>query len=427
MNKPKVYLAGVHIKSESLEEAQELQRELAALTETLGYEIVGMALQSRATFDSQGYIGKGKQQEIKEVVEAEGVDLVFFDHDLTPKQSKYLEKSLDCQVWDRTQVILEIFAEHACTAEAKIQVELARLYYSLPRLVGLWAHLDRETGGIAFGKGMGEKQINIDRNLIRKRINLLEKQLKRIDQERRTQSKQRDGCLKVSLVGYTNAGKSSLMNVLAEEELLSEDKLFATLESTTRIIKDLTKPEIILSDTVGFIRNLPHSLVASFRSTLSVIKEADLLLHVIDPSNPCFELHIETTLKVLEEIGAHKIPQILVFNKADLVPDKMDQLILRNSYPDSVLLSAYKPESRDLLCEKIRKHFLQDFIQSETILSYDHSDLVAQFYKLSIIDTIKYEEDGIHLSYKSTNTNHKKLAFLLGEEEAREPWEQVIL
>ena len=276
----------LHLKSDRLDDTLDSLQELSSLAVTLGFKLIGSEVQSRSTPDSKSYIGGGKLKEIKEIIKEEKVDIVLFDNELSPNQGKYIEGFLDCMVWDRTQVILEIFANHARTPESRDQVELAQLKYMLPRLVGLWAHLDREKGGISASRGTGEKQINIDRKLIRSRITRLENALKKVEKERGVQSKRRAECFQVGVVGYTNAGKTSLINRLTGAELLSEDKLFATLESATRILPSETKPDVLISDTVGFIRNLPHNLIASFRSTLSVVRDADLLLHVVDASSP---------------------------------------------------------------------------------------------------------------------------------------------
>jgi GTP-binding protein HflX len=413
MGMEKVYLISVHLKEMDIMEAEDSLKELGSLADTLGYEIVGEIMQTRSAPDNKTYVGSGKLEEIKEEIERLDTTIVFFDHELSPNQGKNLEKALDCMVWDRTQVILEIFSRHAQTNEARAQVELARLHYMLPRLVGMWSHLDREKGGTAVSRGMGEKQVNVDRNLVRKRIGILEKTLKKTAQERSTQRKQRANCFQIGLVGYTNAGKSTLMNLLTKADVYAENKLFATLESTTRVLKDLTKPEILLSDTVGFIRNLPHSLVASFRSTLDALKEADLLLHVVDASHPFMEQHIETTQEVLEEINVEKVPVVLVLNKMDQVDNKMDQLILNRHFPDAVQVSAFEPESGEVLRAKIKDFFINQFSPLHTIISYDRSDLIAFVYENSMVDSIEYKEDGIHVKHVLTDYNRIKFEALI--------------
>jgi len=370
-------------------------------------------VQTRYSPDSRTYIGKGKLEEIKAQLEQHGADLVLFDHDLSPKQGQALEEALDCMVWDRTQLILEIFARHARTSESMVQVELARLQYMLPRVKGLWAHLDRERGGISASRGMGEKQINVDRTIVRNRIRKLQIALKKIACERKTQNKRRSRCFQVGIVGYTNAGKSSLMNLLTRSCLPVEDQLFATLDSCTRVLRGVTKPEILISDTVGFIRNLPHQLVASFRSTLDVLREADLLLHVVDASHAVMPQHIETTLEVLDEIEAADVPRLLVLNKADLLTNEITRIALGINYPQSVLVSAFAPESKELLISRIKQCF-QDHFFSQTIkLPYSKSAGLSALYANSIVGEVVYEEDAMYVNCTISHNNKKRLAGLI--------------
>ncbi|PCI27537.1 MAG: GTPase HflX [SAR324 cluster bacterium] len=405
----KAYILSVRPKNEDLEITLNSLSEMRSMATTMGFDVIGEEYQSRNSPDPKSYMGTGKLQEIKQLIEDEGIKLVLFDHDLSPNQARHLEECLDSMVWDRTQLILEIFANHARTPESKDQVELAQLKYMLPRLVGMWAHLDREKGGIGASKGTGEKQVNIDRNLVRKRISRLEQSLKRVAMERQTQAKRREDCFQVGIVGYTNAGKTSLMNGLTDVSLLTQDQLFATLDSTTRVLPGPINPQILLSDTVGFIRNLPHNLVASFRSTLSVVKNADLLLHVVDASSNSVDQHIETTRNVLKEIGADNIPCLLVFNKVDRVTDRMDLLVLSRGYGDSILTSSLDETSVNLLRDHVKQHFSKTFIRQETKLTYDRANLLDKFYKLSTVEELKYEEDGIYIVHSTTPTNSKIL------------------
>ncbi|MCP4749367.1 MAG: GTPase HflX [Proteobacteria bacterium] len=411
--KTKVLLLAVHLKTNDFEVTLDSLREMESLATTLDFEVAGQETQARVAPDPRSYIGGGKLNEIKGFVKQNKVNLILFDHELSPNQGKYLENYLDCMVWDRTQLILEIFASHARTPESRNQVELAQLKYMLPRLVGLWAHLDREKGGISASRGTGEKQINIDRKLIRNRITRLEKSLKKVAKERTVQSKRRSGCFQVGVVGYTNAGKTSLINQLTGSDLLAEDKLFATLESTTRILHGLSNPDILVSDTVGFIRNLPHNLIASFRSTLAVVKDADVLLQVVDASSPNIEQHISTTEQVLKEIEADTVPRLVVLNKIDLVPEKMDRMILSKTYPQSVLVSIYEPEQIESLREKIKEFFARDFVRDNTLLPYDRAALLSRFYQLGTVEEIEYAEDGIHITHAISHTNKKILNSLL--------------
>ena len=411
----KVYLLGVHLKSQKLEVTISSLEELESIARSLDFDIIGKMHQSRVSPDSKSYFGQGKLNEIKDIIASEKIDIVLFDHDLSPNQGKYIETYLDCLVLDRTQLILEIFAQHAKTPESKNQVELAQLKYMLPRLVGMWAHLDREKGGIGASKGTGEKQINIDRTLIRKRIHHLEATLQKVAMERKVQNKKRSDCFQVGIVGYTNAGKTSLMNGLTGVELLAQHKLFATLESTTRILSDTQSPNILLSDTVGFIRNLPHSLVASFRSTLSVVRDADLLLHVVDGSSPDLKEHIRTTEEVLKEIGASNIPVLLVLNKIDQVIEEMDSMILTKEYAEAIFCSARNEELINLLKQKITHFFNQKMIQKETTIPYRHAGLVSKLYQISRVENIAYEEHGIQVSHAMTQINERILEKILHE------------
>lgn len=415
--KTRVLLFAVHLKSEKFELTEDSLKEMTSLATTLDFIIVGQEHQSRDRLDSRSYLGTGKLNDIKDYIKENKIDLILFDRDLSPNQGKFIESYLDCMVWDRTQLILEIFAGHARTPESKDQVELAQLQYMLPRLVGLWAHLDREKGGIGASKGTGEKQISIDRRLIGKRIARLEKSLKKVARERQTQSKQRDNCFQVGIVGYTNAGKTTLINRLTGSSLLAENKLFATLESATRILPSKVKPDILISDTVGFIRNLPHNLVASFRSTLSVVKNADLLLHVVDASSPNIEQHIKTTEQVLKEIEADKIPRLLVLNKIDLVEDEMDRMILKKTYTESETVSVMDEALVNHLQERIESHFQTEFVRDNLLLPYDRADLLPRLYQLGTVEEIEYAEDGIHVVHAVNQTNRKILSSLLKQQD----------
>jgi len=414
--KTKVLLFAIHLKSERIDSTDDSLNEMESLAKTLDFEIVGRDYQTRDRLDSRSYLGTGKLNTIKQFIEENEIDLILFDRELSPNQGKFIESYLKCMVWDRTQLILEIFAGHARTPESRDQVELAQLKYMLPRLVGLWAHLDREKGGINASKGTGEKQIAIDRQLIARRIAHLEKSLKKVARERQTQSKNRENCFQVGVVGYTNAGKTSLINQLTGAGLLAEDKLFATLESATRILPSKIKPVVLISDTVGFIRSLPHNLIASFRSTLSVVKNADLLLHVVDASSPNIGQHIETTELVLKEIEAHTIPRLLVLNKIDLVSEKMDRLILAKSYPGSLMVSAEDNEKIDLVREGIETHFQLNFTRDNLLLPYERADLLSKLYQLGTVEEVEYAEDGIHITHAINQTNKRILTNLLKEQ-----------
>ncbi len=413
INKENVFIVALNLKPSPLNETEESLNELEALAETLNLCVMGRVIQSRNSPDQRTFIGKGKLHEVENAVEELGIDVVLFDCELTPKQGQVLEKILGCMVWDRTQVILEIFARHARTSESKVQVELASLEYMMPRLVGMWAHLDRERGGISASRGMGEKQINVDRKIVRTRIGKLKKELEKIVSERQTQKKKRKDCFQIAIIGYTNAGKSTLMNLLTGNNLLTEDRLFATLESTTRILKGVTKPETVISDTVGFIRNLPHGLVASFRSTLDVVKDADLILHVTDANHPSVEEHISTTLDVLKEIGGGDIPAILVLNKSDLINDEIKKLILERKYSDAVMLSAFDIETKNILIDKIKAFFQDQFFSRKVKLPYSKSENLAYFYEHAVVENISYLDDAMHIDCVISKINKSRFAGLI--------------
>ncbi|MCR4964610.1 MAG: GTPase HflX [Bacteroidales bacterium] len=297
------------------EKTQEYLNELSFLVDTAGGQEVKRFTQNLAHPDSRTYFGSGKIKEVAEYIHENSVDLAVVDDELSPSQQRNIEQVLGCKVMDRTHLILDIFASRAQTAHAKTQVELAQYKYLLPRLTGLWTHLEKQRGGIGM-RGPGEKEIETDRRIIRQRISLLEKRLKEIDKQKSTQRGHRDKFVRVALVGYTNVGKSTMMNLLSNSDVFAENKLFATLDTTVRKVVIENLP-FLLSDTVGFIRKLPHGLVESFKSTLDEIRETDLLLHVVDISHPEFEEQIAVVNQTLAEINAANKPTIIIFNKID--------------------------------------------------------------------------------------------------------------
>ena len=311
----KVVLIGAITPSQNDLEISDYLKELEFLTHTAGGQVVQIFKQNIPKINPKTFLGKGKIFIISEFIQSQNIDTAIFDDELSPSQQKNLEQILNCKIVDRTNLILSIFALHAKTAIAKIQVELAQYQYLLPRLTNLWTHLSKQKGGIGM-KGPGEKEIETDRRIIRQQIALLKKKLIKIDKQMTTQRKGRDRLIRVSLVGYTNAGKSSIMNLLSKSSLVAEDKLFATLDTTVRKVVIQNLP-FLLSDTVGFIRKLPTQLVESFKSTLDELHESDLLIHVIDISNPNFEKHVQTVQNTLKEINCIGKKQIIVFNKID--------------------------------------------------------------------------------------------------------------
>ncbi|HEX7077954.1 MAG TPA: GTPase HflX [Candidatus Eisenbacteria bacterium] len=316
--------------------------ELRLLAETAGASVVGEVLQ-RSPVRASTYLSKGKMDETRETALEQGATLLLVDEDLSPGQTRNLEEELKLKVVDRSGLILDIFARRARTREARLQVELAQLEYLLPRLTRMWSHLSRLGGGIGT-RGPGETQLEVDRRRVRERIAKLKRELQGVVRERRVQRQGRRDCHKVSLVGYTNAGKSTLFNALTRASVYVEDRLFATLDPTTRVFAAEGRTRALVTDTVGFIRKLPPHLVASFRATLEEVAEADLLLHVVDATEPDPDAHIGAVEAVLESIGAHERPRLLVFNKVDALPDEEALLGLRARYPGAVFVSAAKRE-----------------------------------------------------------------------------------
>ena len=312
----KAILVGVITPEISESTARDYLDELAFLTKTAGAEPVRFFLQRVEHTNPRTFVNKGKIEEIAAFIEANEITLAIFDDELSPSQMRNIEKELNCRIIDRTNLILDIFASRARTSHARTQVELAQYQYLLPRLTGMWTHLERQRGGIGL-RGPGETEIETDRRIIREKISKLKEQLKKIDTQMSTRRKGRASMVRVALVGYTNVGKSTLMNLISKTDLFAEDKLFATLDTTVRKVVIGNLP-FLLSDTVGFIRKLPHDLVESFKSTLDEVREADLLLHVIDISHPGFEDQMQVVNATLGDLGALNKPTIMVFNKTDI-------------------------------------------------------------------------------------------------------------
>ncbi len=351
--------------------------ELAFLTETAGITTIKQFIQNLPIPDNRTFLGKGKLAELKEFVIARKVNNVIFDDDLTPSQLRNLEKELNpgeptVKVYDRSLLILDIFLSRAQTAQSKTQVDLARNQYLLPRLTRLWTHLERQRGGTGTRGGAGEREIETDRRNIRNQISILKDRLEKIEKQRATQRKSRGNIVRVALVGYTNVGKSTLMNLLSGSGLLAENKLFATVDSTVRKVVLIDIP-FLLSDTVGFIRKLPHHLIESFKSTLDEVREADMLLHVVDVSHPFHDNQIEVVNKTLTEIGAGDIPSILVLNKVDMLKathdnesvslEEMKRNYRQHGFEKVVFISATRGENikelKAIMFEEIRKKHIQ--------------------------------------------------------------------
>ncbi len=346
---------------------EEPLEELGRLTESAGAEVVGRLSQRREHPTGSHYLGRGKVTELKRLVHSARAAAVIFDDDLTPVQGRNLEKDLGCQVMDRTELILDIFATHARTRQAKLQVELAALEYFLPRLRRRWTHLERQVGGIGVAAGAGERQIEVDRRLVGRRIADVRDELGRIRRRRERLVAARTD-FSVSLVGYTNAGKSTLMRALTGADVLIEDRLFATLDTRTREMRLGGGLSAMLSDTIGFVRRLPHHLVASFSATLEETRSADLVLHVVDVSSRAWRKEMETVRSVLGDIGASELPVQVVFNKVDLVREPADLTRARADFPGSAAVSALKGTGLDDLRETIAGRMLADAEEVEVLL-----------------------------------------------------------
>jgi GTP-binding protein HflX len=331
----RVVLVGVIQKDQTQEQVTEYMDELAFLTETAGAITVKRFTQKLQHPDSKTFVGKGKLEEIKEYITGRDIDMVIFDDELTGSQILNIEKALGIIAIDRSDLILDIFARRARTAQAKVQVELAQYQYILPRLKGMWKHLERQGGGIGT-RGPGETEIETDRRIVKDKISLLRKRLAEIDKQAFTQRKDRGEFIRVSLVGYTNVGKSTLMNLLSKSDVFAENKLFATLDTTTRKVVFENTP-FLLSDTVGFIRKLPHHLVESFKSTLDEVREADILLHVVDVAHAQYEDQIGTVNKTLQELKAFDKPILTIFNKIDLYEERYFDEWLSNDVKQDIL------------------------------------------------------------------------------------------
>ncbi|HZR38597.1 MAG TPA: GTPase HflX [Ktedonobacteraceae bacterium] len=377
--------------------------ELAQLAETAGVKSMDRIIQRLDHPHPGTLLGSGKVEEIAGLVSFHDCDAVIFDLELKPGQHRVLERELQVQVLDRTALILIIFGQRARTREGRLQVELAQVEYDLPRLTRQWSHLSRQRGGSGGGtnqRGEGEKQIEVDRRLLRRQKDQLREELELVRNQRQLHRERRRyaGAPVVALVGYTNAGKSTLLNRLAGAQTIAEDKLFATLDPTTRRVKLTGGQQLLLTDTVGFVQRLPTTLVAAFRATLEEVSEADLLVHVVDASHPQVHRHIETVGQVLEEIGAGELPVVVALNKADLLPeDCLPQLqSLVAQYP-SVVVSALQGSGVEDLLRCISETLVQQFVQLDVLIPYDRGDLVARFHQFGTIESEEYEGSGTHL------------------------------
>lgn len=390
--KERAIAVGMVMSGTQKRQVEESLDELVLLADTAGADVIAVIMQDRRSADPATMIGSGKVKEVAHLAESEQADLVIFDEDLTPVQVKNLEHEIKKKVIDRSGLILDIFAYHARSHESQIQVELAQLKYYYPRLTRQWKHLSRQEGGIGT-RGPGETQLEVDRRLIRKRINRLEDSLKRIEVQRSVRRKKRQGIKKIALVGYTNAGKSSLMNLFANTQLLVEDRLFATLDATIRTAVLSDDQEVLIIDTVGFIRKLPHHLVASFRSTLEESADADILLHVTDLSHSNYEEHIGTVQQVLCDLDLDEKPSIYVFNKIDLLKNRKMIVDLKEKFPNAVFVSALKGIGLEQLKQTIQTELQNKEIEKTFRVPNHNGRLISMIHENTHVLDQNYEED----------------------------------
>ncbi|MFT5232866.1 MAG: GTP-binding protein HflX [Candidatus Krumholzibacteriia bacterium] len=388
--------------------------ELKRLVETAGADLVGQAEQRRHRPTSATYFGKGKLEELKEMVEETEATLVVFDNDLSPAQGRNLERILDVNVIDRTELILDIFAKHATTRQSRLQVELAQLQYLLPRLTRLWSHLERQAGGIGT-RGPGETQLETDRRLLNRRVAVLRKALKEIETTRKTQVRSRDSEYKVALVGYTNAGKSTLMNGITSAGVYVKDQLFATLDATTRRVEVDERRRFLLTDTVGFIRRLPHHLVESFKATLQEVRDADLMIHVVDAGHEDPEHQIASVNTVLRDIVPEEKPTLMVFNKMDLVDRELFSNKFRRMYPEAIFVSAKETIGSD----ELRETILSLLVGQERICTVrvpvTNLHCLSQFHRTGSVLEQTFEDD---FCLATLRVNEEELSRLLNREGA---------
>lgn len=397
----KVFLVGTGSRDEGQERIREYLDELAELVKTLGAETVGSMTVVLREINPRFHIGSGKADELREAASAAGADAIIFDTPLGPSQQRNLEKLCGMKVIDRQEVILDIFAKRAGTKEAVLQVELARFKYFLPRLTGAWTHLSRQHGGGTLARGEGEKQIELDKRELRMKIAELESELEYVRSRRGVQRKNRirNKVPSGAIVGYTNAGKSTLLNTLTGSDVMAEDKLFATLDPTTRRMILPDKTELVLTDTVGFIRKLPHSLVEAFKSTLEEAVLADFIVLVFDISNPQVCSHWETVLSVLDELGAGGKPMLTVFNKIDLAPDPLALVKMRSLVSDAVFVSCAERRGLDELVERLAMMAASDGATLELAIPPGRADVISMLHAKCRIFESSYADDGMFIAH----------------------------
>jgi GTP-binding protein HflX len=399
----RVLLIGLRKRGISEWEVNDHLDELAQLAMTAGAQVVGRFTQSSARIDPATFIGKGKVQELTAEVQNRTVQSVIFDDDLSPAQVRNLEQELGVKILDRSGLILHIFALHARSREARTQVELAQLNYLLPRLTRRWVHLSRQIGGIGV-RGPGETQLETDRRLVKQRISRLRKELSKIEKSRQVRRQRREQLFRVAIVGYTNSGKSTLLNALTGAEVLVEDRLFATLDATTRKLTLSPKTTVLLTDTVGFIRKLPHHLVASFRSTLEETVQADLLIHLVDLSHPGFRAQMETIKSVLADLGLGERPQLTAFNKVDKLKEGAALKWARNNHPHAVFISALRGIRLNSLIQKLTDIVLEEYVEGNLVLSVHQGELVGRLYRLAKVLNLEERDGQLYFRFRTHRT-----------------------
>lgn len=406
-------MVGIQLADTDEQHVEESLLELEQLVITAGAEVASKIIQVREKPHSRTFIGPGKAKEIGDLCQSRDAGLIIFDSELTPSQQHNLEDIISAKVIDRTALILDIFAQHAHSREGKLQVELAQLVYLLPRIKGRGVELSRLGGGIGT-RGPGEQKLEVDRRRIRKRIQHLRSELSHVRQNRKVQRKKRKkaAVFSISIVGYTNAGKSTLLNTLTDAHVQVEDKLFATLDSTTRKLQLPSHQMVVLSDTVGFIKKLPHQLVASFRSTLDEVKEADLLLHLIDAGHPHMQEQMEAVEIVLAEIDAAETPRLNVFNKIDAVSDNQIER-LRARYPSGVFISALKSEGIVDLIERIDEFVSSSFVRVELDIPFDKGSMVEKVHRIGRVISEEHSSQGTRIVAYIPQKSLGELKFLL--------------
>jgi len=411
-NRERAILVGVSGRGIRKAITEEYLEELTLLADTAGADVIEKVVQDRDRIDPAYFIGKGKVEEIARLVEENEIALVIFDDDLSSVQARNLEQAIGCKILDRSGLILDIFASRAKTNEAKTQVELAQLQYLLPRLTRQWTHLSKQYGGIGT-KGPGEKQLETDRRIIRNRIRYLKERLSHIDQERQTQHKGRRDLTRIALIGYTNVGKSTLLNLLADADVFVEDRLFATLDATTRLVTLSRAQKVLITDTVGFIRKLPHHLVASFKSTLSEVTEANMLLHVADVSSSQFEEQVEVVNTTLGELQSRDKPTIMVFNKIDKATDRTFLKELEHRYENAISISATRGINVSGLKEKILSLLEKDLTERTLVVKQSDYRVIAFLHDVAEVLEKTYLDNRVRIRFRINDKELRRVHTLI--------------